>query len=369
MERAYARANPDSDRAAGLIENERDLVGELTDSGGLSERGALGLIGVARSTWHYRRHPRPGVPAPVPHADRGQPQSLTDAERALVAGRILAAWQAGESVDQAYATAWDEGVYAGSQRTWWRIAATLDQGQRPGGPGTRCAAGDRDRPAPQLLATGPNQVWSWDITDFKGPYSRQVFKVYSVIDIYSRRIVAYRVEDREADRLAVQMFAAAFTAAGTAPGYVHADNGAVMRSNALAGFLAGHGVELTHNRPYVSNDNPYSESEFRTLKTRPNYPKVFADLPSARDYVDAHVVWHNTTHRHGGIALFTPDQLHDGTWIQAHRRRHTVQQAYYLAHPARYRHRVPTTAMPPAWSGINHPGPEPEQHRNWLQTG
>lgn len=368
MERAYARVHPDSDRAQGLIENERGLVRELTGAGRLSERAALAMIGVARSTWFYRSNPRPGVQVPMPHAERDQPQALTGAERALVAERVLAAWQGGESVDQAYATAWDQGVYVGSQRTWWRIAAEMDQAQRPAGPGTR-TGGKRDRPAPQLLATGPNQVWSWDITDFKGPYSCQVFKVYSVIDIFSRKMVGYRVEDREADVLAVEMFAAAFAAEGTAPDYVHADNGAAMRSNALAGHLAGHGVQLTHNRPYVSNDNPYSESEFRTLKTRPNYPKVFADLQAARDYVDAHVVWHNTAHRHSGIALFTPDQLHDGTWVKAHHRRQGAQQDYYRAHPERYRHRAPTTPLPPAWSGINHPGPEPHQPDHRLQTG
>lgn len=361
MERAYARRHPDSERAEALISNERELVGELTGAGGLSERGALAMIGVARSTWHYRRHPRPLILVPVPHRDRDQPQALTGAERAWVTERIQAAWEAGESVDQAYATAWDEGLYMGSQRTWWRIAAGMDQTGRPTGPGSRTGPA-KDRPTPQLLATGPNQVWSWDITDFKGPYRGQVFKVYSVIDIYSRRIVGCRVEDREADRLAVEMFTAAFAAAGTAPDYVHADNGAAMRSDALAGHLAGHGVQLTHNRPYVSNDNPYSESEFRTLKTRPNYPKIFTDLQAARDYVQRYVGWHNTTHRHGGIALFTPDQLHDGTWIRAHHQRHSAQQAYYQAHPGRYRHRAPTTAKPPAWSGINHPGPEPQQH-------
>lgn len=368
MERAYARRNPGSERAAALIRHERDLVGELTGPGGQSQRGALGLIGLARSSWHYRSRPRPGTPDPVAHADRSQPQALTGAERALVAERVLAAWRAGDSVDQAYASAWDEGIYVGSQRTWWRIAAGMDQAGRPAGPGGRPGRA-RDRPAPRLLATGPNQVWSWDITDFKGPYGRQVFKVYSVIDIYSRRVVGHRVEDREADVLAVEMFAAAFAAAGTAPDYVHADNGAAMRSDAVAGHLAGHGVELTHNRPYVSNDNPYSESEFRTLKTRPDYPKVFKDLQAARDYVEVHVAWHNTTHRHGGIALFTPDQVHDGTWIQAHHQRRSAQLAYYRAHPGRYRHRSPTTAMPPAWSGINHPGPDPEQDEHWLQTG
>ncbi|MFC7403416.1 DDE-type integrase/transposase/recombinase, partial [Citricoccus sp. GCM10030269] len=163
----------------------------------------------------------------MPHTARDQPQALSDDQRVLVSERVLAAWKAGDSVDQAYAAAWDDGLYVGSRRTWWRIAATMDQRQRPAGPGTRPDQGGA-RPAPVLLATGPNQVWSWDITDFKGQYSAQVFKVYSVIDIYSRRIVGFRVEDREADRLAVEMFTEAFNAAGTTPEYVHADNGAAM---------------------------------------------------------------------------------------------------------------------------------------------
>ncbi|QAY62867.1 transposase [Xylanimonas allomyrinae] len=132
------------------------------------------------------------------------------------------------------------------------------------------------------------------------------FKAYSIIDIFSRKLVGHRVEDREADHLAVEMFTAAFAAHG-APQVVHADSGPAMRSTALADLLGPLGVTQTHNRPRVSNDNPFSESEFRTMKYRPNYPGAFDSLDQARAHVDAYVPWYNANHKHSGIALFSPD--------------------------------------------------------------
>ena len=145
---------------------------------------------------------------------------------------------------------------------------------------------------------------------------------------------------------------------GCVPQVVHADNGAVMRSNLLNEFLTAHGIEVSHSRPRVSNDNPYIESEFRTLKNRASYPGVFASLVEASTYVAQHVHWYNHAHHHSGIALYTPAQVHDGSWKMLHARRQ-VSLAYYQArHPERFRgHRAPVPA-PKAWAGINHPGPE-----------
>lgn len=184
-----------------------------------------------------------------------------------------------------------------------------------------------------------------------------MFKVYSAIDIFSREIVGYRVEDREADHLAVEMFEQAIVTYG-APTTVHADSGPAMKSNVLRDALTAHGVELTHNRPYVSNDNPFSESAFRTMKYRPGYPRIFTTLDTARAYIDDYVPWYNTQHKHSGIALFSPSQVHDGSWKHVWHTRDTALQNYYKKHPARF-HQPPVTPAPADHVGINLPEKQP----------
>jgi putative transposase len=310
------------------------------------------MIDLARSTWHYRSHPRPRVADPVPQRDRAYPARISAADRARIEAQILAGWLAGVSVDQSFATMWDAGVMLASRRSWWRIAAAIEeQGARPICP-TR-ARNTAPRPAPVLKATGPQQIWSWDITDLRSPWRGVAFKAYSIIDIFSRKIVGWRVEERECDHLAVDMFETAFATHGR-PAVVHADSGPAMRSNDLAELLADAGIGRTHNRPHTSNDNPFSEAEFRTMKYRPNYPGVFDDLDAARAWVSTYVGFYNAHHRHSGIALFTPDQVHSGTWTRHRDRRDHALQAYYDAHPERFRHR-PHTKCPSPIVGINLP--------------
>lgn len=343
-------------RSIRFLTAESDLVTALTAVTG-SQRAALGLAGVSRSTWHYRRHPRARVADPVRHRDRAYPARIDDRDRAAIAVCITSSWRAGTSVDKAFADAWDNGVMLGSRRSWWRIAADMpDQSARPRIPTRRSNTNRTPRHAPVLTATGPMQVWSWDITDLPSPWRGVAFKAYSIIDIYSRKIVGYRVEEREVDDLAVDMFEHAFGRHGI-PDAVHADSGPAMRSTVLADLLADLGVTRTHNRPRVSNDNPFSESEFRTMKYRPNYPGTFNTLDDARAYVDRYVPWYNAQHKHSGIALFSPDQVHDGTWLGHWQQRHAVQQAYYAAHPQRFR-QAPRTPAPADLVGINLPKPE-----------
>jgi putative transposase len=312
----------------------------------------LELAGVSRSTWHYRASPREPVADPVPHKDRAYRSGISAADRGLIAAKITAGWAAGNSVDHAFASAWDAGVMLASRRSWWRIAAGIaDQSLRPIVPTRRGSKTPRE--APVLEATGPGQVWSWDITDLRSPWRGKAFKAYSIIDIYSRKIVGWRVEEREVDDLAVEMFQRAFTHHGT-PRAVHADSGPAMRSNALKDLLASAGVDQTHNRPRVSNDNPFSESEFRTMKYRPNYPGTFEDLDHARAHMTTYVPWYNQEHKHSGIALFSPDEVHDGTWRHHWNQRDHTQQAYYTAHPERFRNR-PQTPTPAGTVGINLP--------------
>lgn len=333
-------------------------MAELTTVTG-SQRQALELTGVARSTWHYRHHPRARVAQPVPQKDRAYPSRIADTDRAVIAERIQAGWQGGVSVDHAFADTWDDGVMLASRRSWWRIADTIeDQSARPVIPTRRTNASRTPPAAPVLTATGPQQVWSWDITDLRTPWRGLAFKAYSILDIYSRKVVGYRVEEREVDDLAVEMFEIAFGWEGI-PGAVHADSGSAMRSTVLADLFTDLDVARTHNRPRVSNDNPFSESEFRTMKYRPGYPGTFTTIEQARGYMDWYVPWYNGNHKHSGIALFSPDEVHDGTWRQAWQQRDQALQAYYAKHPERFR-RAPRTPAPAGIVGINLPQPEPQ---------
>jgi putative transposase len=167
----------------------------------------------------------------MPQKDRAYPSRICAADRAVIADKISAGWQAGHSVDHAFACCWDDGVMLASRRSWWRIATTIaDQRARP--VGSKRSANTAPRPAPVLKATGPGQVWSWDITDLRTPWRGVAFKAYSILDIYSRKIVGWRVEERECDDLAKDMFDAAFAEHGI-PQVVHADSGPAMRSTLL----------------------------------------------------------------------------------------------------------------------------------------
>lgn len=292
------------------------------------------------------------MPDPLPQKGRAYPSRIGEADRSVITAKITAGWQAGQSVDHSFASCWDDGAMLASRRSWWRIAATIeDQSARPVVP-TR-SNNTTPRHAPVHKATGPCQVWSWDITDLRSPWRGVAFKAYSIIDVFSRMIVGWRVEERECDDLAKDMFEDAFAEHGL-PQFVHADSGPAMRSTVLKDCLRDLGINQTHNRPRVSNDNPFSESEFRTMKYRPNYPGTFTDLDAARAWVNSYVSWYNQHHRHSGIALFTPVEVHDGTWVQQWQQRDRAQQAYYDAHPERFRNR-PQTNSPSPVVGINLP--------------
>lgn len=322
-----------------------------------SQRRALQAAGVSRSTWHYRGHPRETVDVPVPHKDRAQPARIDDADRARITALIQEGWAAGVSVDHSFAAAWDDGVMLGSRRSWWRIAQGIeDQSERPQVPTRRGQAAGVRPGAPVVVAHAPMDAWCWDITDLRSPWQSLSFKAYCVMDIYSRKVVGWRVEEREVDGLAVEMFERAFGAEGI-PGAVHADSGAAMRSNAVGDLFADLGITKTHNRPRVSNDNPYSESAFKTMKYRPAYPGTFDTIEDARTYMEWFVPWHNSQHKHSGIALFSPDEVHDGSWREKWAQRQATLTDYYERHPRRYL-RKPSTPAPATTVGINWPPTE-----------
>jgi putative transposase len=319
-----------------------------------SERKALATAGISRSTWHYRRNPGARVAGvQVPHDQRAYPNQLTDQESDWIAEAITAGRRQGWSVGQCFVRAWDQGVMLGSRRTWHRIAARMAAGQCPG---LERRAVRPARAKPVVGADGPGQVWSWDITDLPSVYSRVAYKLYAVMDIYGRPIVAWRVEEREADHLAAQMFAEAIAIHG-APQVVHSDSGAAMRSRAVKDVLAAHGVQLSFIRPRVSNDNPFSESVFSMLKSRPDYPGFFQSLEHARAWAAGQVEYYNHEHRHSRLGWFTAWQVHTGAWEPVWQDREDTLQDYYQARPERFRAR-PVTPRPATVVGINMPAPE-----------
>lgn len=274
-------------------------------------------------------------------------------------------WHLGNSVSEAFIQAWDRGEYIASLRSWYRVANTLNQESRPECPARK----EREkREAPVVEATGPGQVWVWDITDLLGPFKGTRFKAYCAQDLYSRMIVAHCVEHREEDKLAVEMFEQAFGVEGI-PGHLHADNGAAMRSDLLGELCRDLDVTMSFNRPSVSNDNPFKESEFRTMKHRPNYPKCFDTIDQARVWLDDYVAWFNHDHHHSALAWHTPQSVADGTWVQIHETRSKVLEQHYQTYPHRYT-KKPNVYRPAKIVGINlHKQPKHTRATtHYLQT-
>lgn len=325
---------------------------------GLSQRRSLALAGMSRSSWHYLSKPRARVANPVPHTARRAVSWLEARERDTILARLGAAFARGASVYQAYYEALDAGDPVASLSSWYRIARRLEP-HRP----ARRRARHRASAVPSLLADAPLQVWSWDITKLKGPYLRVTYELYLVVDVFSRMIIAWRVEEHEDDDLAAEMFHDAFARSGARPRVVHSDGGPAMKSNTLTGLFNALGVEVSRNRPRVSNDNPYSESLFKTAKYAPTYPAHFASIEQARDWVTEFVAWYNHDHRHSGLEGHTPASVHDGSWVAVHQQRQTTLARLHAEHPERFT-KHPTARAPMAQVGINH-----QISDNRLQTG
>lgn len=326
---------------------------------GLSQRAALELAGMSRSTWHYRTRPRPRVSAPVPHTARVAASWLTPAEQDLIAVKLQAGFSAGESVYQAFYDALDAGEPVASLSSWYRIARARLAAQRP----VRRTRKHRATAIPSLVVDAPLQAWSWDITHLKGPYRRVTYQLYLALDVFSRLVVAWRVEAGEDDDLAQEMFYDAFARHGARPRVIHSDGGPSMTSKTLTDLFTHLGIEISRNRPRVSNDNPYSESLFKTAKYTPAYPDYFTDINQARAWAANFVDWYNHRHHHAGLEGHTPADVHDGAWRQTHARRVAAMEQLYAIHPERFT-RPPTVRTPMAQVAINHPTTDER-----LQTG
>jgi putative transposase len=321
---------------------------ELTKAG-VTTRTAAELTGLPRSTATRR----PAVPVVEPTPPRPPANRLSAAER----WEILAVLDAPRFVDLPPIQIWtmllDEGIYLCSISTLYRILAEHAQLVE-----RRRIARHPARTVPKLVATGPGQVYSWDITKLAGPAKGIYYDAYVMIDIYSRYIVGARVHPHESGQLAADMMAQVFGLHG-APQVVHADRGTSMTSKTVAEFLADLEVTRSYSRPQVSNDNPYSEAWFKTLKYAPTFPDRFGSLADAQQFMNSFVDGYNHHHRHTGIGLHTPADVHYGLASARHAERKAILAQARERHPERFTtHHSPKIINLPESAWINQPAQE-----------
>lgn len=323
------------------------MLATQTFSQQIGTRAACNAFAVSRASVYRHRNPKPVVrPHPAP------PRTLSDLERQAVLTHLHSPRFVDQSPSQVYATLLDEGTYLCSIRSMYRI---LDSHHE-----VRERRDQLIRPhyrKPELLATAPNQVWSWDITKLLGPVKWSYFHLYVILDIYSRYVVGWMVAERESALLAHQLIEQTCFNHQIVPGQLtlHADRGSSMRSKPVAALLADLGVTKTHSRPHVSNDNPFSESHFKTLKYRPGFPDRFGSLSDARAFGLPFFHWYNHHHHHSGIALLTPATVHFGLAQPFLLQRQQTLLSAFAAHPDRFVKHAPLPLPLPGAVWINPP--------------
>jgi putative transposase len=305
----------------------------------------------------YRDRARHRAIAPrcAPRTRPRPPLALSSAEQDLLLGVLDSERFADVAPATVFATLLDEGRYHGSIRTMYRLLAAQNQtGER---------RNQRKHPVyakPELLAVRPNEVWSWDISKLKGPVKWSCFHLYVILDIFSRYVVGWMVAQRESAELAEQLIADTLEKQDIAPGTLtlHADRGTSMRSKPVAALLIDLQVTKTHSRPHVSDDNPYSEAQFKTLKYRPDFPDRFGSIEDARVHCQQFFRWYNHEHRHSGIGLMAPAAVHDGTAVAMSVQRALTLDAAFAAHPIRFKRVAPKPPALPTAAWINPPKKE-----------
>lgn len=307
-------------------------------------------LGISRATLYRRKHPK----SPVAQSrERGASiKALSPPERQTVLDLLHEERFLDQAPAEVYATLLDEGIYHCSVRGMYRILEAhqevrerRDQAQRT----------SYTKPEPQ--ATGPNQVWTWDITKRLGPVKWTYFYLYVVLDIYSRYAVGWLLAPRESAALAQRLLEETCTRHGIPPGQlsIHADRGSSMRSQPVALLLSDLGVTQSHSRPRVSNDNPFSESQFKTLKYRPEFPERFGSIEEARAFGKKFFAWYNREHHHSGIGWMTPYTVHYGQAPKVTEARQRVLDSAYEQHPERFIRKKPTAPELPQEVWINPP--------------
>jgi putative transposase len=325
-----------------------ELTSQLSTEVGIS--AACQSLHVARATFYRRQQPPRDVSTVKPK--RGCARALTEAER----DQTLAVLHSEEFVDRApaavHATLLDQGRYLCSPRTMYRLLAAQGEVRE-----RRNQLMHPHYQRPELLATAPNQLWSWDITKLKSIVKWTYFYLYVVLDIFSRYVVGWMVAARESAELAKQLLLESCQKQSIALDQltIHSDRGPAMTSKPVALLLADLGVTRGLSRPHVSNDNPFSESQFKTLKYCPEFPERFGALQHARSFSESFFSWYNQEHRHSGIAMLTPEMVHYGRAEEVLTARRLVLEEAYRKHPERFVRQPPAPQRLPAAVWINPP--------------
>lgn len=320
-------------------------------AGVVGKRAACAALGRSRATyyrWHRRSPPRPRPrrePAP-------QPRVLSAVERAEVLGVLHHERFVDQAPASVFATLLDEGRYLCSVPTMYRLLRSVGE--------VRERRRQATHPAtikPELLATGPNEVWSWDITKLLGPVKWTYFYLYVIIDIYSRYVPGWLLARRESAELAERLLADTIRKQHILADQltIHADRGTSMASKPVALLLADLGVTKSHSRPHCSNDNPYSEAQFKTLKYRPEFPERFGSIEEARAFCQRFFRWYNEAHHHSALGFHSPADVHFGRAPQLQLERARVLEAAYAAHPERFVRQLPLPPPLPGPAWINRP--------------
>jgi putative transposase len=317
---------------------------------------ACAAVGISRASV-YRLRAQRKRPSAEPQKRPSPPRALMAEERQQVLDVLHSEKFVDKAPQEVYAALLDEGQYLCSIRTMYRLLEAHQEVKE-----RRDQLRHPVYQKPELLATAPNQVWSWDITKLLGPLKWTYFYLYVVLDIFSRYVVGWMIASRETAVLAQKLIQDTIEKQNIQPGQltIHADRGPSMKSKPVAFLLSDLGVTKTHSRPQISDDNPYSEAQFKTLKYRPDFPERFGSLEHARTFCQVFFTWYNTEHHHSGVGLMTPHVVHYGLAKEAFEAREKVLLAAYEAHPQRFVRRVPVPLPLPQAAWINPPKPAEE---------
>ena len=318
---------------------------ELAEKIGIKQ--ACAVLNVPRSRV-YRTRQQPVEGKAPPTADH----ALSAEERKVVRETLNSERFMDQAPRQVYAALLDEGRHLCHWRSMYRILAAHEE--------VRERRNLRRHPVyhrPELLATAPNQVWSWDITYLRGANKWEHYPLYTVLDIFSRYVVGWMIAEEESSELARQLMAETAHKQGIQPKQLtlHADNGSPMKGKALGQLLLDLGISQSHSRPHTSDDNPFSEAHFKTLKYQPDYPDRFASIAASRDWARTFFGWYNGEHYHSGLNLLTPASVHYGEAAYLQQQRQAVMLTAYAAHPTRFRRGEPLVKGAPTAVYINPP--------------
>jgi putative transposase len=304
-------------------------------------------LGLARATYYRLQSPRAAK-----KSERDHPRALSCEERHTVLSVLNEERFCDQAPAEVYAGLLDEGKYLCSERTMYRILAEHHQVRE-----RRDQLRHPHYAAPELLASRPNEVWSWDITKLLGPAKWTYFYLYVILDIFSRYVVGWMVAYRESAELAQRLIQQTLRRQGIEPGELtlHADRGSSMTSGPVAFLLAELGVTKTHSRPHVSNDNPYSESQFKTMKYRPEFPERFGSYPDARGFCEGFFRWYNHEHHHSGLGFLTPFEVHFSQAKERREERALVLRSAFEKNPERFVRGLPRPPALPEQVWINKP--------------